>query len=148
MICHCLADTKTTGVNNCNIMGENSTFKLKQGQEFIKIYQVKLSETESGKDETSTTKLSNHKRHFCSECGSYLWAFDDSYPEWIYPFASCIDTPLPKCPEYYHILTDFKLNHVEIPTGNNIRTYSRYPEESIEEWHRKHGLYGTYKIEK
>ncbi|CAF3355299.1 unnamed protein product [Rotaria sp. Silwood1] len=148
MICHCLADTKTTGVFNCNIMGEHSTFKLKQGQEFVKIYQVKLSETESGKNESSSTKLSPHKRHFCSECGSYLWAYHDAYPQWIYPFASCIDTPLPKPDEYYHIMTDFKLNHVEIPTGKNIHTYPRYPEGSIEEWHKKHGLYGTYTIDK
>jgi hypothetical protein len=48
MICHCLADTKTAGVFNCNIMGEYSTFKIKQGQEFVKIYQAKLSEIESG----------------------------------------------------------------------------------------------------
>ncbi|CAF2534220.1 unnamed protein product [Rotaria sp. Silwood2] len=148
MICHCHADTKTAGVFNCNIMGEYSTFKLKQGQEFVKIYQVKLSETESGKNESSNTKLSPHKRHFCSECGSYLWAYHDAYPQWIYPFASSIDTPLPKPDQYYHIMTDFKLNHVEIPTGKNIHTYPSYPDGSIEEWHKIHGLYGTYTIEK
>jgi hypothetical protein len=148
MICHCLADTKTAGVFNCNIMGEYSTFKIKQGQEFVKIYQAKLSEIESGKDEKSTTKLSNHKRHFCSECGSYLWAYDDRYEQWVYPFASCIDTPLPKPDDYYHIMTDFKLNHVQIPIGKNIQSYSRYPEGSIEEWHKKHGFYGSYTIEK
>jgi hypothetical protein len=46
-------------------------------------------------------------------------------------------------------MTDFKLNHVEIPTGKNIHSYPRYPDGgSIEEWHKKHGLYGTYTIEK
>jgi len=150
MICHCHADTKTAGVYNCNIMGEYSTFKIQQGQEFVKIYQAKLTETESGKDEKSTTKLSNHKRHFCSECASYLWAYDDRYPQWVYPFASSIDTPLPKPDEYSHIMTDFKLNHVLIPSGKNIRSYPRYPEGdgSIEDWHKKHGLYGTYTTEK
>jgi hypothetical protein len=148
MICHCKADTKTAGVFNCNIMGEYSTFKIKQGQEFVKIYQAKLAETEGGKNEESTTKLSNHKRHFCSECGSYLWAYDDTYPQWIYPFASSIDTPLPKPDEYYHIMTDFKLNHVQVPTGDNIHSYPRYPEGSIAEWHKNHGLYGTYEIKK
>ena len=58
MICHCHADTKTAGVFNCNIMGEYSTFKIKQGQEFVKIYQAKLCDTErEDDDKKSTTKL-------------------------------------------------------------------------------------------
>ena len=148
MICHCHADTKTAGVFNCNIMGEYSTFKIIQGEEFVKLYQAKLAETEGGKDEETKTKLSNHKRHFCSECSSCLWAYDDRYPQWIYPFASCIDTPLPKPDEQIHIMTDFKLNHIDIPSGKHIQTYARYPQVGIEEWHKKHGLYGTYRIEK
>jgi hypothetical protein len=148
MICHCHADTKTAGVYNCNIMGDYSTLKIRQGEEYVKVYQVKLSDTEGGANEKSSTKLSNHKRHFCSECASYLWAYDDRYPEYVYPFASAIDTPLPKPEEYCHIMTDFKLNHVQIPPGNNIHCYARYPPGSIEEWHKKHGFYGTYAIEK
>lgn len=146
MICHCLADTKTAGINNCNIMGEYSTFKINKGAEFVKIYQAKLSNTESGKNETDVQKLSNHKRHFCQECGSYLWAYDDRFDQWIYPFASSIDTPLPKPPEQVHIMIDFKLNHVDVPTGDNIQIFTRYPHESIENWHKKRGLYGTYAI--
>lgn len=145
MICHCLADTKTTGVNNCNIMGEYATLVIKTGAEFLKIYQAKLCDTEQEKNETTTsTTLSNHKRYFCTECASYLWAYDDRFAQWVYPFASAIDTPLPKPNEYVHLMTDFKLNHVEIPTGPNIQSYPRYPVGSIENWHKQRGLYGTY----
>ena len=129
-------------------MGEYATFKIVQGKEFVKMYQAKLAETEGGKNEESKTKLSNHKRHFCSECGSCLWAYDDRYPQWIYPFASSIDTPLPKPDEQIHIMTDFKLDHVEIPSGKHIQSFARYPQDGIEEWHKKRGLYGTYTIGK
>ncbi|CAF1164797.1 unnamed protein product [Didymodactylos carnosus] len=148
MICHCQADTKTAGVYNCNIMGEYSTFKVKQGNEFVKIYQAKSSETEAGSKEKDPNKLSEHKRHFCSECGSYLWAHSSEYEQWVYPFASSIDTPLPVPPEQIHIMTDFKLNHIEIPKGKHITTFQRYPTgiEGIEKWHKEHSLYGTYKV--
>ena len=147
MICHCHADSKTAGVFNCNIMGEYSTFKVNQGEEFVKVYQAVLSKTASGEGKEMTTKLSAHKRHFCRECGSYLWAYNDDYPQWIYPFASCIDTPLPSPTEQVHIMTDFKLNHVQISQGQNVRSYARYPESSIEQWHKERGLYGSYSAE-
>ena len=129
-------------------MGEYSTFKVKQGEEFVKVYQVALSKTESGTGEEAKTELSRHKRHFCRECGSYLWAHNDEYPQWVYPFASCIDTPLPTPAEQVHIMTDFKLNHVQIPQGENVRSYTRYPEGSIEQWHKERSLYGSSSAEK
>lgn len=147
MICHCHADTKTAGVFNCNIMGEYGTFQILQGEEFVKVYQAKMAQTEGGANEKSETKLSNHKRHFCSECASCLWAYDDRYPDQIHPFASAIDTPLPKPDDYCHIMTDFKLNHVEIPQGSNIQRHARYPTLGIAEWHKQHGIYGTYTVE-
>jgi hypothetical protein len=73
---------------------------------------------------------------------------DDRYPQWIYPFASCIDIPLPKPDEQIHIMTDFKLDHVDIPSGKHIQTYARYAQLAIEEWYKRHGFYGTYMIEK
>ena len=30
---------------------------------------------------------------------------------------------------------------VEAPTGENHKHFRRYPDESIEDWHRRHGLY-------
>jgi hypothetical protein len=130
-------------------MGEYDTFRIEQGNEFVKIYQARiLSTTENEKSDDTTVTLSNHKRHFCCECGSYLWAYDDRYPQWIYPFASCIDTALPKVDEQVHMMIDFKLDHVDIPTGEHVRVYNRYPELSIEQWHKDRGLYGTYSIER
>ncbi|CAF0848708.1 unnamed protein product, partial [Didymodactylos carnosus] len=79
LICHCLTDTKTAGVYNCNIMDEKSTFKIQQGKEYVKVYQVKLTNTEKDKGGKDENVLSKHQRYFCSECGSYLWAYNEDY---------------------------------------------------------------------
>jgi hypothetical protein len=59
--------------------------------------------------------------------------------QWIYPFAGAIDSPLP--PEIVHIMLDFKAAWVEVPAGAGHRHFRRYPDQSILEWHRRHGLY-------
>src|SRR3712207_6943535 len=52
------------------------------------------------------------------------------YPDLMHPFASAIDTDLPKPPEHTHILLDFAASWVEIPQAPADRYFSRYPEES------------------
>lgn len=54
----------------------------------------------------SPRKVSSSKRHFCSECSSMLWLHDDEYKDFIYPFASAIDTPLPTIPGYQALSAD------------------------------------------
>jgi hypothetical protein len=44
MICHCIADRKTSGFYNCNIMGQMDSLEV-HGEEFIKKYQVRKSRT-------------------------------------------------------------------------------------------------------
>jgi hypothetical protein len=90
---------------------------------------------------TDVLKQSPGVRYFCSECGSPLWAADPRWPQWIYPYASAVRTPLPLAPESVHIMLEFKASWVEVPTGNHHRHFDRYPDESILDWHRRHELY-------
>jgi hypothetical protein len=80
-------------------------------------------------------------RYFCRDCGSPLWAADPRWPKWIYPYASAIRTPLQTPPETVHIMLDFRAPWVEVPKGENHRHFGRYPDESIVQWHQRHGLY-------
>ncbi|RDI43821.1 GFA family protein [Aquicella lusitana] len=137
MRCYCSICRKTAGGGGyaINIMGQAETLKV-NGMNHVQVYHAILGKDKHGKPKTSTGR-----RHFCKHCGSYLWIFDPSWKEWVYPFASAIDTPLPKPPERIHMMLDFAASWCEIPTGKNQIHFARYPEESIEEWHKRHGLY-------
>ena len=82
---------------------------------------------------------SGGERHFCAKCASALWVWDERWPESIYPFASAIDTPLPKPRERQLIFLGSKANWAEVPEG---KRYREYPKEAIVDWHRKRGLLG------
>eukprot|EP00899_Mesostigma_viride_P020515 jgi/Mesvir1/28465/Mv15886-RA.1 len=140
MVCHCLTDTKTAGSFTTNIMAEAMSLTI-EGEDQIGIYQALLPSEDGGKEQTKST----HKRHFCRNCACYLWASDERWPTWIWPFATCIDTPLPVVPPelQVHIMTEFKLPHVTIPEGVPAsQRFPGYPELSIEQWHKAHGCYG------
>jgi len=68
--------------------------------------------------------------------------YDPHWPELVHPFASAIDTPLPEPPERVRVMLEFAAPWCEVPEEEEgERHFDRYPEESIEEWHRRHGLY-------
>lgn len=139
LVCHCLADTKTNGVQNINIRAQADTLDV-TGRDHLKTYAVDLYRITGNPEDKG--KKSHHKRYFCAECGSYLWAFSSKWPTWVYPFANCVDVELPAAPEHIHIFTASKLPHVSIPAG--CREFEAYPDESIEAWHKRHGLlYGA-----
>lgn len=75
-------------------------------------------------------------RYFCSECGSHLYAYDKTWGENVYPFASAIDTPLPEVVEsdVYHILLNSKANWVNVTSGRH--NFEEYPDCSLEDWHK------------
>ena len=78
--------------------------------------------------------------HFCAECGSSLWCWDERWPELIHPFASAIDTPLPSAPERVHLMLGSKADWVPLLTEAMDKTFEGYPEESIADWHERLGL--------
>jgi len=133
MRCYCSICRKTAGGGGyaINIMGEKDSFKVK-GEENVSVYRARLAE---GKGKRK--KLSEARRHFCKKCGSALWAWDPRWPQWVYPFASAIDTPLPKPMEEVEIMLDFAAPWVEVPRGSGHTHFGRYPKEGIADWHRK-----------
>jgi hypothetical protein len=82
------------------------------------------------------------ERNFCKHCGSFLWLFNPMWPALVHPFASAIDTPLPKPPERVRLMLNYAAPWCEIPEDGNERHFPEYPDESLEEWHRRHGLLG------
>ena len=77
---------------------------------------------------------------FCSRCGSALWAWDPRWPELVHPFASAIDTPLPKAPEQVHMMLEAKPAWVRVDAKRGETRFDDYPDESLDDWHRRHGL--------
>src|ERR1700736_729025 len=81
------------------------------------------------------------ERGYCKHCGTPLWVSDEQWPELVHPFASAIDTELPKPPSSVHLLLRDKASWVEPQIGPNDDCFDGYPELSIEDWHKKHGLW-------
>ena len=134
--CYCTICRKTAGGGGyaINIMGEAATLKVR-GAKHVTAYQARLPAAGS----TRRTR-SPARRHFCARCGSALWVADPRWPEWMYPFASAIDTPLPKPPEEVELMLAYAAPWAEIPSGPQHTHFSEYPEESIADWHGKRGL--------
>lgn len=135
ILCYCSICRKTAGGGGyaINIMGDANTLKVK-GSEQVKIYQAIIEENH--KKEKSTGQ-----RHFCGKCGSCLWIYDPSWPDLLHPFASAIDTPLPKPPEKVHIMINYAASWCEIPGRKRDEYFPEYPDESIEQWHRRNHLW-------
>lgn len=144
MRCYCAICRKTAGGGGyaINIMGEAKSLKV-AGRSSLAIWRAPLHETAEGEGTAARRRLSPARRHFCRQCASALWVWDPRWADLVHPFASAIDTPLPRPPERVHIMLDFAPSWVRVPKGPRDKHFARYPEESIEAWHRRHGLYGA-----
>jgi hypothetical protein len=140
MRCYCSICRKTAGGGGyaINLMGDAATLAV-EGAENVAIYRVRLAQTAEGGN--GDKSLSPARRHFCRLCGSALWVTDPRWPELVHPFASAIDTALPVPPETVHIMLESAVRWVDVPATDRDRHFPEYPDESIEEWHRRHGLY-------
>ncbi len=137
MRCYCSFCRRTSGSGGygINIMAEKETLTF-TGDEVLGSHHGMVHD-----QDTDVLRQSPGLRYFCRECGSPLWAADPRWPQWFYPFASAIDTVLPKPPETVHIMLDFKAPWVYVLTGEGHRHFDRFPDESILDWHYRHGLY-------
>ena len=137
MHCYCSFCRKTGGSGGygINIMAEADTLQV-EGEANLAYHHGWEHDPDS-----DVLVENQNRRYFCRRCGSPLWAADPRWPQWIYPFAGSIDTALPTPPEIVHIMLDFAEPWIEIPQGREHRHFERYPDESIEQWHRRHGLY-------
>ncbi|HEY9849731.1 MAG TPA: GFA family protein [Leptolyngbyaceae cyanobacterium] len=136
MRCYCTICRKTSGAGGyaINIAGDNRTLKV-EGEENITVYHARIQNPEDPEP-----WISNVERRFCRHCGSCLWVYSPDYPDLMHPFASAVDTELPKPPENTYMMLDFAPSWVEIPQKPGDRYHNRYPEESLAQWHDRHNL--------
>ena len=136
MRCYCSICRKTQGGGGyaINIMGEASTLRVR-GAKHVSAYRARIAEPGAARK-----RLSPARRHFCSRCGSGLWVADPRWPEHVYPFASAIDTPLPKAPEEVELMLDYAPGWADVPSGPAHTHFREYPSEGIADWHAKRGL--------
>jgi hypothetical protein len=59
----------------------------------------------------------------------------------VHPFASIIDSELPGPPVRTHLMLRYKPSWVRPVIRKNDLAFDLYPKQSIEQWHKKHGLW-------
>jgi hypothetical protein len=128
--CYCSVCRKTAGGGGyaINLGARAETLKI-EGEDAVTVFHAAIDGKESPAE-----------RRFCARCGSALWVFDPRWPDLVHPFASAIDTPLPEPPEAVHMMLGSKADWVRVDAKRGERRHDDYPEDSLEEWHRAHGL--------
>lgn len=126
--CYCARCRKTAGGTGAaaNVLAQASTLVV-EGSEALTEY--------AAPDATRT--------RFCSRCGSALYLTIDAAPDFVYPFASAVDTPLPEPPERVHVFTAEAPAWAGPPSTPQDFSTERNTRESIADWHRRHGLTET-----
>ena len=135
-LCYCTICRKTAGGGGfaINIMGVAASLSV-DGRDAISIYRAEMTEPDGG------TVTSSGQRHFCRQCSTPLWLFDENWPDLIHPFASAIDTPLPPAATRVHLMLADKPSWVSADIGPGDDRFDGYPAESIEDWHKTRGLW-------
>lgn len=131
MRCYCSVCRKTAGGGGyaINLGAWKKTLKLK-GRDKLSVYRVTL---EGG-------KKSPARRHFCKVCASALYVFDPRWPDLLHPFASAIDSALPKAPKHCHIMLGSKASWVPVKKAKGDEVFDEYPDLSLKDWHKREGL--------
>jgi hypothetical protein len=131
MRCYCSICRKTAGSGGyaINLGARRDTLRI-EGSEHLSVYRARLLD-----GSTSTGE-----RNFCARCGSALWLYDPRWPELVHPQAGAIDTPLPHPPERVHMMLGSKADWVDVDPFEHDRRFDRYPDESLAQWHARHGL--------
>jgi hypothetical protein len=138
LICYCSICRKTAGGGGYAInLGARAETLEVQGKENLSVYQARMWQHA----DTGEMKISPGQRSFCSHCGSALWVFDPRWPELVHPFASAIDTPLPIPPEKVRMMLNHAAPWCEISPNQDKHHFPEFPDDSLEDWHRRHGLY-------
>lgn len=135
-LCYCSLCRKTAGAGGyaINLRADHDTLAVR-GAEHVRVYRASIQNPED-----DTPRQSEAQRSFCGTCGSALWLWDPRWPEMVHPHASAVDTPLPPPPERTHLMLEFAPPWVARPIGPQDRRCDRYPDESIDDWHRRLGL--------
>lgn len=135
--CHCSICRKTAGSGGYAInLGADATTLKVRGKKNLAVYHAVMREP--GKRATRSPA----SRNFCKLCGSALWLWDPRWPELVHPHASAIDTPLPKPPDVVEAALAFAPAWIDVPEGDGHLHCRMWPRESLEDWHRRHGVLG------
>ncbi|TPK66410.1 GFA family protein [Mesorhizobium sp. B2-4-19] len=137
MLCYCSICRKQQGGGGfaINLGADYQTLNIR-GKRSLGVYRAEIED-----DEHPNCEVSTGERNFCRKCGSALWLYDPTWPELVHPFASAIDSDLPKPPEKVHLMLKYKANWVEPDIGKGDKTFDVYPEESIADWHKRTGMW-------
>lgn len=135
-LCYCSICRKTAGGGGyaINLGADFATLQI-EGREHVRVYRATVRDEASGEPAKSPAE-----RSFCSHCGSALWVWDPRWPALLHPFASAIDTELPVPPERTHLMLGSKASWVPVESHSGDKHFDAYPDESIAEWHARHGL--------
>ena len=133
MLCYCSICRKQQGGGGfaINLGADYETLNIR-GKRSLGVYRAEIED-----DEHPNCEISTGERNFCKKCGSALWLYDPTWPELVHPFASAIDSDLPKPPEKVHLMLKYKANWVEPDIGKGDKVFDVYPEESIADWHKR-----------
>ena len=135
-LCYCSICRKQQGGGGfaINLGAIAETMRI-TGKRHLGLYRAEIQDDE-GRSDTSSGE-----RRFCRKCGSALWLYDPTWPELVHPFASAIDSELPKTPARVHLMLKYKASWVEPDIRDGDKTFELYPEESIADWHKRRGLW-------
>jgi len=125
-VCYCRRCRKTAGGTGAavNILAEADTLVVRSEIE------PKVYEPPPG----------GLKVKFCSECATALFIELGGWPQWVFPFASAVDTPLPVPPHRIHIQWADRVAWSPVAPGPNDTVFEANTDESILEWHERMGL--------
>lgn len=135
-LCYCAICRKTAGGGGYAInLGADSRGLTIGGKSAIGVYRAKID------PDNGVCEVSTGERNFCKRCATALWLYDPTWPHLLHPFASAIDTPLPKAPRRTHLMLAFKPDWVPLEADTDDLMFDHYPEESIEAWHRRNAMW-------
>lgn len=134
MRCYCSICRKTAGGGGyaINLHADKPSLRV-QGE--TAIFHAPLDDGEGG------CEISTGERHFCATCASAMWVYSPEYPDLLHPFASAIDSDLPRPPSLVHMMLGSKANWVEPQIGEDDQCFEEYPDVGLEDWHRARGLW-------
>jgi len=125
--CYCSICRKTAGGGGFAInLGADSASLKVDGEIETGVYHAVIDD-----------KKSLAERHFCPRCASALWVYDPRWPRLLHPFASAIDSELPRPPERTHLMLGSKAGWVEVDIRPGDKSFDEYPDESIAQWHER-----------
>jgi hypothetical protein len=135
--CYCSICRKTAGGGGyaINLGAQSKSLDVEDRSGAIRVFRAEIRE------EDGACRVSTGERSFCSQCGTALWLYSPEWPELVHPFASAIDSELPMPPSTTHLMLKFKPAWVKLHKAHDDLTFDVYPEQSLEGWHKAHGLW-------